>query len=367
MRKICLVKWSLNTTGGGEKVAISLANELSKTYHVHLVGGITKKEDIFYNLNKKIRYYNLFDEKIKLSINLYKVIRKMKAYFIKNDIDLVFGIGTSSNVILSLSTLGIKTKAVLCDHTNLMGDNNSKSQKVQRYIGSKLADKIITLTNQDREQYIKKYKLLNSKVNYIYNWIEQTNLQSIKYNSDSKKLITVGRFDNQKGYDFLGKVATQVLSKYPGWQWDIYGIGEESIKNKLVQELEKNNVLSQVNFMGTVKGTENIYPNHAIYVMTSRYEGLPLVLLEAKQYGLPIVSFKCPTGPSEIVLDKENGYLIDNYDVDKMSEKIIKLIENKELRESFSNNSMKDTEKFDKDKILKQWIDLIEELVGENK
>jgi glycosyltransferase, group 1 family len=98
--------------------------------------------------------------------------------------------------------------------------------------------------------------------------------------------------------------------------------------------------------------------------MTSRNEGLPLVLLEAKQYGLPIVSFNCPTGPSEIVLDGENGYLIDNFDIEEMSNKICKLIESEELREDFSRNSMNDIEKFDKEKILKQWIRLIEEMIG---
>ena len=98
--------------------------------------------------------------------------------------------------------------------------------------------------------------------------------------------------------------------------------------------------------------------------MTSRYEGLPLVLLEAKQYGLPIVSFNCPTGPSEIVIDGENGYLINDFDIEEMSNRIIELIKNEKLREDFSKNSMKDTDKFNKDKILKQWIDLIEELTG---
>ena len=116
--------------------------------------------------------------------------------------------------------------------------------------------------------------------------------------------------------------------------------------------------------MGNVRGIENIYPNHGIYVMTSRYEGLPLVLLEAKQYGLPIVSFNCPTGPSEIVLDGKNGYLIDNFDTEEMSNKICELIESEELRENFSGNSMNDTEKFSKEKILQQWIQLIEEMTG---
>ena len=133
----------------------------------------------------------------------------------------------------------------------------------------------------------------------------------------------------------------------------------------MITELDKGGVLSRVHFKGNVKGTDNIYPGHAIYVMTSRYEGLPLVLLEAKQYGLPIVSFKCPTGPSEIILDGENGYLIENFDVKQMSQKIIELIRNDELRLRFSRNAMLDTDKFNKKRIIEQWIELIEEMTGE--
>ena len=140
--------------------------------------------------------------------------------------------------------------------------------------------------------------------------------------------------------------------------------GDDQIKEKLVAELEEGGVITQVSFKGNVKGIENIYPNHGIYVMTSRYEGLPLVLLEAKQYELPIVSFNCPTGPSEIVLDSENGYLIDNFDTNEMSDKVCKLIEDEELRGRFSENSLNDTEKFSKERILQQWIDLIEEMIG---
>ena len=236
-------------------------------------------------------------------------------------------------------------------------------KKFQRYFGAKAADKIITLTIEDRDNYIRQYKIDSNKVECIYNWIDSIDIVE-KYDINSKKLITVGRFDKQKGYDYLSKVAVNVLSKYPDWQWDIYGSGDENIKEKLIVELKEAGVITQVNFKGNVKGIENIYPNHGIYVMTSRYEGLPLVLLEAKQYGLPIVSFNCPTGPSEIVLDGENGYLIDNFDTNEMSNKICELIENEELRESFSRNSMNDTEKFNKETILQQWVDLIEEMIG---
>ena len=362
MKKVCFVKWIIDRVDGGLKVAVNLANELSDKYEVHLVSVLVTEES-FFDLKSNVRYENLSSKKLSMQKHFLKAVLLLREYIKKHDIQIVFGIGMSMNSVGIASTLGLDAVFISCDHTNSIVDIDTKVKKIQRYFGAKAADKIITLTTEDRDNYIKQYKIDSNKVECIYNWINSINNVE-KYNLNSKKLVTVGRFDKQKGYDYLSKVAVNVLSKFPNWQWDIYGSGDDSIKEKLISELKEGGVVAQVNFMGNVKGIENIYPNHGVYVMTSRYEGLPLVLLEAKQYGLPIVSFNCPTGPSEIVLDGKNGYLVDNFEIDEMSEKICKLIENEELRISFSKKSMNDTEKFSKAKILKQWIHLIEEMTG---
>ena len=364
MKKIALVKWIIDGTDGGLKVSTDLANELSEVYEVHLISVIST-EEIFFPLNNAVRYKNLSSEKISMSKNFVKAVKLLRTYIKKNNIEVLFGIGMTMNIVGIISTIGLSTKFISCDHTNSIVDIDTTMKKLQRYVGAKLADKIITLTTADRNNYIKKYKINSKRVDYIYNWIDSIDVEK-KYNLDSKKLITVGRFHKQKGYDYLSKVAIKVLSRYPDWQWDIYGSGNDQIKQYLITELDKGGVLSRVHFKGNVKGTDNIYPDHAIYVMTSRYEGLPLVLLEAKQYGLPIVSFNCPTGPAEIVLNGTNGVLIDNYDTEQMRIKINELIENVELRKKFSQSAILDTEKFTKDKIIQQWIDLIEKMTGGN-
>lgn len=362
-KKIAIVRYCLSKVGGAEKVAINMANELSKKYDTRLISILLEEEKkINFNLNPDVTFVHLATGNIRIRTAIRKYTLKLRKYLKDENIELVFSIAPLTNIMVKLATVGLDVKIVFCDHHSLEFQDGM-SRKIQRYIGAKYFDKIITLTEEDKIKYPQKYKIDSSKVDYIYNWMDA--IEGVEgYNIKSKRLITVGRFHSQKGYDYLSKVATKVLAKYPNWQWDIYGSGEETIKQLLVTELQQAGVLSQVNFMGNVKGTENIYPNHGIYVMTSRYEGLPLVLLEAKQYGLPIVSFNCPTGPSEIVLDGENGYLIDNFDINEMSNKICKLIEDKELRGRFSENSLIDTEKFSKERILQQWVNLIEEMTG---
>lgn len=94
--------------------------------------------------------------------------------------------------------------------------------------------------------------------------------------------------------------------------------------------------------------------------LPSYREGLPLVLLEAKANKLPLVSFDCIAGPNEIITDGENGLLIDCYDKEMMARKICDLIESDSLRKRFSDNWLLNVEKFQKEKILKVWLDLIE-------
>lgn len=359
MKKIALVKWILDDSGGGERVAVSLANELTKKYEVHLIGITTKQSDLFFGINSQVKYSNFFDHRVRLSKNILKISKMLKKYFLDNEIEVAFGIGIFSNIFLSLSGIGISTKVVLCDHTNSITANRELSKKVQRYVGTKLADKIITLTQEDRKNYIRKYGISENRIAYIYNW-KENRLSNISYNDESTKIVTVGRFDYQKGYDYLIQVAKKVLAKMPDWTWEIYGSGKQDEVDKIRDLITENDLQDKLVIKGLEKNQDLIYGDKGIYVMTSRYEGLPLVLLEAQQYNLPIVSFRCPTGPSEIVEDGVNGYLIDCYDTDKMSEKLLELMKNDDLRQSFSDHAKDTMDKFDKNKILNQWIELIE-------
>ncbi len=96
-------------------------------------------------------------------------------------------------------------------------------------------------------------------------------------------------------------------------------------------------------------------------VMTSIMEGLPMTLLEAKGNKLPMVAFDIETGPSEIIDNDVNGYLVDAYDTEKMAEKIVELIENEEKRKQFSENTKENMDKFSKKDIIEKWIKIIEE------
>lgn len=365
MKNIVLLKWNLNKVDGGVKVAIQLANELATFHNVFLVdiaSAQINRDNLPFILNDNVVFHTLVNKTSRVREVVFSAISKLRKYIKDNNIDIILSVGTIPNVFWVLAKIGLDVKVIYADHTSLDDDQEGKLYHLSRFLGAKFSDKVITLTESNKNKYINRFNLPSHKVDFIYNWCNPILTEDINYHVDAKSLITVGRFSKQKGFNLLGGVAGKLLNKYHDLSWDIYGEGDEVIKNNLLNEAYKYNISDRLFLKGNVNGTENIYPHHSIYVMTSYSEGLPLVLLEAQQYKLPIVSFNCPTGPSEIVKDGVNGFLIDNYDIDEMVEKISELIENEELRKSFSDNALLDIDKFSKEKIIKQWLELIESL-----
>ena len=226
--------------------------------------------------------------------------------------------------------------------------------KYEEYVLKKY-DKIIVLTNEDKEKWNEKYS-----IEVIYNPLTffPQNISNLK----NKKIISVGRLEEQKGYDILIDVWNIVSKKYPDWILEIYGEGSEreNLQNKINKlGLEKSFLLK-----GATKDIQDKYLESSIYVMSSRYEGMPMVLLEAMACGLPIVSFNCPCGPKDIIKDKEDGFLIPFGDIELMAEKIEELIIDEEKRKLFGKNAKRNVQRFSQDKIMNQWQELFENLRG---
>ena len=106
------------------------------------------------------------------------------------------------------------------------------------------------------------------------------------------------------------------------------------------------------------------YADSSIYVMTSHFEGLPMVLLEAQATGLPIVSYACPSGPRDIVTDGKDGYLITPYDQDAFKERLIQLMENASLRQAMGQEAVQSAERFTTEAVMRQWETLFQSLVN---
>ena len=243
-----------------------------------------------------------------------------------------------------------------------MNQWNELPNRLMRIFGSRYSDRTVVLTKQSETAYYEKFRYKEGRVLTIYNWLDDTILRGAKeYDRESKKLLTAGRFSHEKGYDLLVQVAQALDKKTDDWEWDIYGTGDmfEEIK----QSISEKGLDQKIHLLGLTDRMGECYRNHAIYVLTSYREGLPLVLLEAKANHMPIVSFDIVSGPAEIVTDGEDGILVPPYDTEKMAEEIAVLLADDEKRAEMSEKSVNRMELFEKERILEQWRGLIRELL----
>ena len=228
--------------------------------------------------------------------------------------------------------------------------------RIKRYFYNKAlskADKIVALTHGDAEQWRK----INQNVSVITNIVtmNETNAYS---DCEAKRVIFVGRMDSQKGYQYLDAIWRIVEKRYPDWRLDIYGEGADLPENNCLIPKGKH-VYPHAQTLDIL----NKYKESSILVLTSVYEPFGLVMPEAMSCGIPVVAFDCPYGPSDIISDGKDGFLVDCYDVEAFADKLCMLIENVVLRKQMGMNAIQSALRFQKDKIMPQWNNLFKSLI----
>ena len=181
---------------------------------------------------------------------------------------------------------------------------------------------------------------------------------------DKKRVIAVGRLDYQKGFDRLIEAwrIVQQNKAYADWHLDIFGKGEW--KEMLQARIDGCGLQNSVKLNYPTKEIGKEYMDSSMLVMSSNYEGFPMVMIEAMACGLPAVSFDFKCGPKDIIRHGENGLLVKNGDIQGLAEAMMKLMEDEELRRRMSVEARKVTETYSEEVVMKQWLSLFEGLMN---
>lgn len=354
MLNICFLSGDMSRTGGTERVLSIIANELSKQknkFNIHILSITNENNTSYFNLENEIKNDRILKSKdVNFKKQYFQVVKGIRHYIKENNIDILIDVEVIASLFSIPATRFTKTKLISWEHFNFYEDNGSHLRIYARKLAARFSNCIITLTEHDKQNYLNNLDI-KGKVEYIYNPIEE--VDDIECNIKSKQIISVGRLTYQKGFDMLCDVAKVVLKDNKGWKWLILGDGED--KDKLRSKIKEYGLENKLILKGNVSNVEEYYKNSSLYVMTSRFEGLPMTLLEAKTYKLPIVSFNCLTGPSEIVKNNVNGYLINPENVEAMSNKLNILMNDENKLKEFSNNAQIDIEKFKLKPIIERW------------
>lgn len=218
-------------------------------------------------------------------------------------------------------------------------------------------DQFVVLTKEDQEKW--KTKIPNVK--YIPNILP---FETDKYAElKNKTVIAVGRLDAQKNFEHLIRLWKDIHTVCQDWKLNIFGEGEDKVL--LQQQIEALGLSDSVSLKGNSSEIKKEYINSSLFVMTSAYEGMPMTMLEAKSLGLPIVSFAFPCGPSDLIENDVDGYLVPNNDDSCFVSSMTTVMKNESLRIRMGEKSKMNALNYKSEKVMALWNKIFEELCKE--
>lgn len=360
-----------------ERVLSNKVNYLAKlpNYEVYIITTGQRGRPHFYEISSKVkcidldinypeiisgntifRLYNSFLKFILHKKKLKNILFELKADIVismfTNDVSFLYKIKDGSKKILEIH---------FSREFRLLANRKGITKLLDLYV-TYLNDKIVT--KYDRFVVLTFQDKLNWKsqknISVIYNSVTNSS-NKIVSSLDNKKILAIGRLSYQKNLELLIELWSGISKIRPDWSLTIVGTGDSKELRDKISIMKLNN---KIDLVPSTNAINDYYINSSLYLMTSRFEGLPMVLLEAQNFGLPIVSLDCKCGPNEIITDGEDGFLIKMEDSSEFIKKTLMLIENDSMRKEFGKKAKVNSSRFSEEVIMKQWISLFEELVN---
>lgn len=359
---IVFITDQLYKAGGIERVLSLKANYMARVFNwdITILTSEQKGKQTYFELNSKIdlidisinynrdKSYFSFENLKRIPRHLFelrKTINKIEPDYV---ISVSFGLD-----FYWLPFINKSIKKVKEFHSSRYYDfyqNRSIKQKwklkIRAYIENKY-DRLIIL-NPGEKQYYK-----NRDISVIPNPAPNTKGTPAKL--DTKKVMAAGRIAPVKGFDTLVAAWELVVEKHPEWQLDIFGDDYLGTAGKLNEMIFARGLENSVRLMGATPNIVNEMKNYSLYLMTSKTECFPMVLLESMSVGLPVVSFDCPTGPKFILLEEQAELLVPDQNVEVFADKVSRLISNKSSRLYYGRQAQKVAKEFSLNGIMEVW------------
>lgn len=376
--KIVYCTPALYMAGGVERVLTLKANYFAEFFGYDITIILTEKKGVplFYPLSDKVKVINFnvnFEDlwtcsfinkvfvylwkqrlfKKRLNSELIRIKPDITVSLLRREINFISGIKDGSKKIGELHINRANYRNFDKNSTNVFKTLFSKFW-MHNLVGKlQKLNRLVVLTEKDKLSW---QELGN--VSVIPDPLSFRPLSRSKL--DNKRVIAVGRYSHEKGYDMLLKAWQMVSTKKPGWRLDIYGDGNSSFYVSLLKKLkidEKRCVLH-----ARTLDIEKELVNSSIFVCSSRFEGFGMAVLEAMACGLPVISFDCPWGPGSIITDGVDGCLVENGNVVALAEQIMRFIEDRCLRINLAGNAILKASKYDIENISLKWKEMFDSL-----
>lgn len=354
--KLLYITNGINGSGGLERVLSVKASALAEDfgYEVSILCLNKGGENPFYTFSPKIRIRSIEVGGNPLQyLKQYKKGLQRAVDHLQPDVISVCDDGLKGFFLPSL----IKTKAkwIYERHASIqLNTNTSVKGKIMQWL-MKLQvpkfDRFVVLTNGNVAEWD------------MPNVIAIPNPLSFETHEvsplDEKRIIAVGSLSYNKGYDMLLDIWQKLEPRYPDWRLDVFGKADpDNLFKKMAQEKQ----LKSLFFHDPVQDIKKEYLESAVLVLPSRSEGFGMVLIEAMACGVPCVAFDCPSGPADIIINNEDGLLVEKENTHALAEKLILLIEDAALRKKMGKKARENVKRYEAQEIVRQWDVLFREL-----
>ena len=372
--KSIMILISKLNNGGAERVAANISNEISKKYNLILVTCVEKTDEDYKCDAKRIVLDNN-KKKIFKNLSLVQQLKRIKR---ENSITHTISFCSKMNYLNVMSK--VDDVAIISIRNNLSESEKEIKNKHINKIAGKYSDKITVVSKMLIQDQVDNFNAKNEKISAIYNFCNEEDIDNKLKEENSidlgdKAVINVGRLSYQKGQAHLIRAFKRVVDFVPDAK--LYILGQGDLKRDLELEIEKNSLEKNVFLLGFQTNPYIYMQKSCLFVLSSFYEGMSNVILEAMYCGLPVVSTDCRTGTREIIapntaLDTKNhektfeeyGVLVpvikDAEDENIIADAIIEMLNNNELRNKYKKKSKERISDFSKDKLINKWVGIIE-------
>lgn len=272
----------------------------------------------------------------------------LRRHLRRTDAEVV--VGTRSGINLTLAQLEGSAAVLVQEHVGL----HLAGRRLREALRDRLhrVDAVVTLTGVDARRY---RQLLDDRVpvHVVPNAVEPTGPDPDAGSERARVVLAAGRLAPQKGFDLLVEAWRPVADEHPDWELHIYGRGP--LEAQLRDQIEAAGLTGRVVLRGFAPDLHARLQQASAFVLSSRFEGLPMVLLEAMACGLPVVAFDCPTGPRQVIRDARSGLLVPRESVPDLSEALLAVVGDADLRHRLSVGATHRVEHFSVPRVADRW------------
>ena len=377
--KIVYLTPALYMAGGVERVLTLKANYFAEQFGYDITIILTEGKDkpLFYPLSDRIKVINLnigFEElwtcsfAKKIFVYLKKQHQFKKALtkelmclrpditvsLLRREINFLNDIKDGSRKIGELHVNRANYRNFEADETNCIKQLFAKLWMYSLVSKLKRLDHFVVLTEEDKSAWpeLQSICVIPDPLSFL-----PTQHSPLT----EKRVIAVGRYVYQKGFDLLLQAWAKIEKNHSDWQMAIYGDGNREPYEQQMKELGIDS--SRCHLNGPTADIQKEYVDSSVFVFSSRFEGFGMVLVEAMACGLPVVSFACPCGPKDIVKDGDDGLLVENGNLNALTDSLIRLMRDADLRRRMAANGIKNVQRFSMMHIAERWKGLFESTV----